>query len=228
MIELKDVHKRYWTGRGEAVWALRGVSATLAPKRNVALIGANGAGKSTLLRLIAGIDTPTRGKVRCARRVSWPIGVVSGLQGNLTGRQNTRFIARVQGFPESEIGEKIDFVRVFGELGQAFDQPVGSYSKGMRARLNFALSAAFEFDVYLVDEKMGGGGGTNLFKEKTRNAMKYLAEHADLIVASHNEKVVKSHCDCALWLLEGQAQWFDSVDEAWREHQKSLRRKAAA
>jgi len=228
MIELEDVHKRYWTGRGEAVWALRGVSASFAPKRNVAVIGANGAGKSTLLRLIAGIDTPTRGAIRCGRRVSWPIGLPSGLHRDLSGRQNTRFIARVQGFPESEIEEKIDFVRGFCELGQAFDQPVGSYSKGMRGRLNFALSVAFEFEVYLVDENMGGGGGSSIFKEKSRNAMKYLAEHADLIVASHSEKVLKSHCDCALWLLEGRAQWFDSVDEAWREHEKSLKRKAAA
>jgi capsular polysaccharide transport system ATP-binding protein len=222
MIELRDVHKRYWTGRGEAVWALRGVSAMLPPKRNIAVIGANGAGKSTLLRLIAGIDMPTRGEVRCTQRVSWPIGITTGLQAGLSGRQNTRFVSRVQGFTEQEIEEKIAFVLAFSELGETFDQPVGGYSKGMRGRLNFALSIAFEFDVYLVDEKMGAGGGTNIFKEKTNNAMKYLMDNANLIVASHNKKVVTSYCDSALWLHNGKAHWFDSVKEAWREHERSL------
>jgi len=117
MIVLEDVHKRYRTSRGEAVWALCGVSVTFPPKRNIAVIGANGAGKSTLLRLIGGIDKPTRGDIHCARRVSWPIGLASGLQGNLTGRQNTRFISRVQGFGEKEINDKIDFVLAFCELG---------------------------------------------------------------------------------------------------------------
>jgi len=222
MITLKDVHKRYWTSRGEAVWALRGVSVSIPPKRNVAVLGANGAGKSTLLRLVAGIDKPTRGDIHCERRVSWPIGLASGLQKDLTGRQNARFISRVQGFGENEIDDKINFVLAFCELGEAFEQPVSTYSSGMRGRLNFALSVAFEFDVYLVDEKMGAGGGTDLFKEKTRNAMKYLSDHADLIVASHNERVVKSYCEAAIWLHEGSAHWFDSVDKAWREHEMNL------
>jgi capsular polysaccharide transport system ATP-binding protein len=222
MIEVSNVHKRYWTNRGEAVWALRGVSVTFPPKRNVAVIGGNGAGKSTLLRLIAGIDEPTRGEIRCDRRVSWPIGMAGGLQGNLSGRQNTRFIARVQGFDDKEIGDRIAFVLAFCELGEAFDQPVASYSKGMRGRLNFALSAAFEFDVYLVDEQMGGGGGTEFFKAKTRNAMQYLAHNADLILVSHAERIVKSFCQAAVWLHEGKAYWFDSVAEAWHEHSKAL------
>lgn len=222
MIKLDEVHKRYWTGRGEAIWALRGVSVSFPPRRNVAVIGGNGAGKSTMLRLIAGIDQPTLGDIRCERRVSWPIGQTSGLVGNMTGRQNTRFICRVQGFDEREIEDKIKFVLAFSELGDAFDQPASSYSKGMRGRLNFALSAAFEFDVYLVDEKMGGGGGTEIFKEKTRNAMQYLADHADLIVVSHNERVVKSFCEAAVWLHEGKAHWFDSVNDAWQEHRKTM------
>src|SRR5678815_2779763 len=142
MIALADVHKRYRTGRGEEKWALRGVTVTFPANRNVAVLGANGAGKSTLLRLMAGIDRPTRGEIRCERRVSWPIGVAAGLQPNLTGRQNTRFICRLQGYGEGEVEDRIQFVQVFAELGDAFEQPVASYSKGMRGRLNFALSVA--------------------------------------------------------------------------------------
>ena len=222
MIVVDNVHKRYWTSRGKAVWALRGVTATFPPKVNVAIVGANGAGKSTLLRLIAGIDQPTRGEVRCDRRVSWPIGFVTGLQPNLTGRQNTRFIARLQGFSEKEIDDKIGFVIEFCELGGMFEQPVATYSGGMRGRFNFALSVAFEFDVYLVDEAMGAGGATQVFREKTNNTMKYLADHADLIVVSHNESIAKSYCQAAVWLHDGKAHWFDSVTDAWKEHKKTL------
>ncbi|HWQ39839.1 MAG TPA: ABC transporter ATP-binding protein [Burkholderiales bacterium] len=222
MIALDDVHKRYWTNRGEAVWALRGVSATFPARRNVAVIGATGAGKSTLLRLIAGIDQPTRGSIASDRRVSWPIGQTRGLQPNLTGRQNARFVCRIQGIGEERVGERVNFVHEFSELGEAFDQPVSSYSKGMRARLNFALSVAFDFDVYLVDENMGAGGGEDFFREKTRNAMKYLARRADLIIATHSERLVRSFCQSALWLCEGRGYWFDSADEAWREHARQV------
>jgi len=219
-IELRDVHKRYFTKRGDMHWALRGVSLTLPPKRNVAVIGRSGAGKSTLLRLIGGIDRPTLGEVRCERRVSWPIAQAAGLQQNLTGRQNTRFVSRVQGYSEEEIEERIAFVHEFSELGDVFDKPVSSYSRGMRSRLNFSLSAAFDFDVYLVDEGMGGGGAGAEFKSKSRDVMRYLAEHADLIVVSHTERVVRNFCQAAVWLHEGKAHWFDSVDEAWKQHTK--------
>jgi capsular polysaccharide transport system ATP-binding protein len=193
MITLDNVHKRYWTNRGEVVWALRDVTLSIPHGRHVALIGSNGAGKSTLLRLIAGIDEPTRGTVQRDRRVSWPLGIPTGLQGTLSGKQNARFISRLQGFTEEEIDQKIEFVRVFSELGDTFEKPIATYSKGMRGRLNFALSVAFEYDVYLIDERMGAGGGTSLFKQKTDNTMSFLRDNADLILASHSEKVVKSY-----------------------------------
>jgi capsular polysaccharide transport system ATP-binding protein len=220
MIALDNVHKRYWTKRGLATWALRGVSVSLPEKRNIAIVGSSGAGKSTLLRLIGGIDRPTIGEVRCDRRVSWPIGQASGLQGHLTGRQNTRFVCRMQGFSDAEIAERVAYVLEFSELSEGFDKPVSTYSRGMRARLNFSLSAAFEFDVYLVDEKMGGGAAGEAFKSKTGDVMADLAEHADLIVVSHNERVHRKYCQGALWLHDGQAHWFDSVTEAWREHRR--------
>ena len=218
MITMTDVHKRYWTDRGEALWALRGVSLTIPARKNVAVIGVNGSGKSTLLRLIARIDTPTRGKIHCERRVSWPIGQSGGLQGNLSGRQNTRFICRLQGFDEKGVDERVAYVHAFSELEDVFDRPVASYSKGMRGRLNFAISMAFNFDVYLVDEQMGAGGSSGTFKEKTSNAIETLASQADLIVVSHVERVVKTFCQAAVWMNEGKAHWFDSVDDAWKEH----------
>ena len=173
MITVDDVHKRYWKRGGEPHWVLRGVSVTFPSDRNVAVIGRNGAGKSTLLRLIAGTDMPTRGAIRVESRVSWPIGLTRGLQQNLTGRQNARFICRIHGF-EEELENRIEFVHSFSELGDSFDEPVRTYSSGMRGRLNFALSLAFDFDTYLVDEVMGAGDAR--FKAKAQKAMKQLAK----------------------------------------------------
>jgi len=218
MITVTDVHKRYWKRRGEPHWVLRGVSVTFPADRNVGVIGVNGAGKSTLLRLMAGIDMPTRGEIHVDSRVSWPIGLTRGLQPTLTGRQNARFICRIHGF-EEEMQDRLGFVRYFSELGEAFDEPVRTYSTGMRARLNFSLSLAFEFDMYIVDEAMAAGDAA--FKAKSSRAMKDLANRAAMIIVSHSEDIIKSFCDSAVWLHDGKAYWFDSVKDAMKEYKSA-------
>lgn len=218
MITVTDVHKRYWKRKGEPHWVLRGVSVTFPSDRNVGVIGVNGAGKSTLLRLIGGIDMPTRGEIRVESRVSWPIGLTKGLQGTLTGRQNARFICRIHGF-EEELEDRIEFVRSFSELGESFDEPIRTYSTGMRSRLNFSLSLAFQFDTYLVDEVMGAGDAA--FTAKSSKAMKDLASSASMIIVSHSEELIKSFCDSAVWLHEGKAYWFDSVKDALNEYRSA-------
>jgi capsular polysaccharide transport system ATP-binding protein len=220
MISLVDVHKRYLTTDRQSIWPLRGVTLDIPAKRNVAVIGASGSGRSTLLRLIAGIDLPTRGEVRCDRRVSWPIGSAAGLHGNLTGRQNARFVCRVEGYSEDEIDERLRFIQVFSELGEAFDRPISVYSATQRRQLSFSLSVAFEFDVYLIDGRTGGTG-ENLFREKSKNALKFLADTADLIVVARNERSAKAFCDAAIVLRDGQAYWFESVHDAWKEHRNA-------
>jgi capsular polysaccharide transport system ATP-binding protein len=218
MITVTDVHKRYWKRRGEPHWVLRGVSIAFPADRNVGVIGVNGAGKSTLLRLIAGIDRPTRGEIRVDSRVSWPIGLTRGLQPALTGRQNARFICRIHGF-EEELQDRLGFVRYFSELGEAFDEPVRTYSNGMRARLNFSLSLAFEFDMYMVDEAMGAGDAA--FRSKSSKAMKDLANRSSMIIVSHSEETIKAFCHSAVWLQDGKAYWFDSVDDAMKEYKRA-------
>lgn len=219
MITLTDVHKRYWTSRGEPHWVLRGVSVEFPADRNVAIIGANGAGKSTLMRLIAGSDTPDRGRVERRCRASWPIGLSSTAQRNLSGRQNARFICRIHGF-EDEVNERLEFIQNFSELGEAFDEPVGTYSSGMRARFSFALSFAFDFDVYLVDEGMSVGDDS--FKHKATKAFKERADHAQLIIVSHSQSTIKSLCQSLVWLHDGQAHWYDSVNEGLQAYRRSF------
>jgi capsular polysaccharide transport system ATP-binding protein len=219
MIVLEDVYKRYRTPNGAGKWVLSGISLMIPKQCNVGLIGINGAGKSTLLRLIGGIDEPSRGKVHRQCRVSWPLGLSAGQQGSMTGRQNAKFLCRLYG-REEEMSDRLSFIHNFCELGDAFDEPVKTYSSGMRARLNFALSLAFDFEVYLVDELTSAGDAP--FRKKTKQAFKNLADRAGLIMVSHNEKMLKQFCSAGIWLHKGKAHWFDDVREALRSYEESL------
>ncbi|MCY1266983.1 Polysialic acid transport ATP-binding protein KpsT [compost metagenome] len=220
MIIVEDVHKRYQTGHGPGKWVLRGVSFTIPPKLNVGLIGANGAGKSTLLRIVGGVDQPNKGRVERRCRVSWPMGFGGGLQGSLTGRQNAKFVCRVHGH-EHDIPDRLAYIQEFAAIGDAFDEPVKNYSTGMRSRLQFALSLAFDFDVYISDEVTAAGDAA--FRSKAASAFKSLANRASLIMVAHGEATLKDFCQAGIWIKEGRAYWFDQIDDALKAYKDSLR-----
>jgi capsular polysaccharide transport system ATP-binding protein len=219
MIVVEDVHKRYQTDHGAGKWVLQGASFTIPEKTNVGLVGRNGAGKSTMLRLIGGVDQPTRGRVERLCSVSWPLGFGGGLQGSLSGRQNAKFICRIHG-EEDNIPQRIAAIQDFAEIGDAFDEPVKTYSSGMQARLKFAISLAFDFDVYLVDELTAVGDAA--FKKKAQKAFQDLVERAGIIMVSHQESILKEVCSAGIWLHEGRAYWFDDVKNALEHYRTSL------
>jgi len=221
MIIVDDVYKRYRSDHGMGKWVLQGVSFTIPPKLNVGLVGRNGAGKSTLLRLIGGIDTPTRGLVERRCRVSWPMGFGGGLAASLTGRQNAKFVCRIHGH-EEDLQDRLRYIEDFAELGESFDEPIKTYSSGMRSRLQFGLSLAFDFDVYISDEVTATGDAA--FKDKAAAAFQALSDRAGLIMVSHGEGTLKEFCKAGIWLHEGRAYWFDSINDALTEYKKSLHR----
>jgi capsular polysaccharide transport system ATP-binding protein len=218
MISVRDVHKRFPTRHGWH-WVLRGIDLEIPKNCNVGLIGINGAGKSTLLRLIGGIDQPDRGEILRDCRVSWPLALSGGFQRTLSGRQNAKFVCRIQGMEEN-LDDRLQFVQKFSELGEYFDEPVNTYSNGMRARLAFALSLAFDFDVYLVDEITAVGDA--IFRQKTRKSFRKLANRAGLIMTAHNNATLKDFCEAGIWLDKGQAHWFDSIDDALQAYTDSI------
>lgn len=223
MIIIENVHKRYQTPHGVGRWILKGINFVIPANVNVGLIGRNGAGKSTLLNLIGGIDMPTRGSVERCCRVSWPMGYGGGLQGSLTGRQNAKFVCRLYGFDEPQaMAEKISFVEDFAELGLAFDEPVRIYSSGMKSRLQFGLSLAFDFDIYISDEATSAGDAS--FKKKASEAFKKIADRSGLIMVSHSDSTLRQFCQAGVWLHEGQAYWFDKIEDALKNYQDSIKK----
>ncbi|MGQ7248641.1 ABC transporter ATP-binding protein [Halomonas sp. V046] len=210
MIDIRGLYKRYHQ-HSAADWVLKDINLTLPAGVSVGLLGRNGAGKSTLLRLIAGMDTPERGDIQRRARVSWPMGLAGGFQGSMTGRQNVKFVARVHG-GRRNVQSVIDSVEAFAELGSAFDEPIRTYSSGMRARLNFGLSLAFDFDVYLSDEATSVGD--RAFKAKASKAFKERVNRASLIMVSHSEGILLDLCQAGVYLKDGGALWFDDIREA--------------
>lgn len=219
MIVVQDVHKRYQTDHGPGKWVLQGVSFTIPPKLSVGIVGANGVGKSTLLRIVGGVDQPNKGHVERQCRVSWPMGFGGGLQGSLTGRQNAKFVCRIHGH-EQDIPDRLAFIQDFAEIGDAFDEPVKTYSSGMKSRLQFGLSLAFDFDVYISDEVTSAGDAS--FRAKAAAAFKKLADHASLIMVSHSDGTLKQFCQAGIWIHNGQAHWFDQIDHALKAYKDSI------
>jgi len=214
MIEIKHLYKRYHN-HTQAKWVLEDVHMTIPTNTSVGLIGRNGAGKSTLLSLIGGIDAPDKGEVIRHTRVSWPIGLAGGFQGSMTGRQNVKFVARLFD-SKHEIGELIRGVEEFAEIGDAFDQPVKTYSSGMRARLQFGLSLAFDFDVYLSDEATAVGD--RAFRAKAEKAFEDRMSSSSLIMVSHSEGILKKMCHAGIYLKDGFATYYDNIEEAIEQY----------
>ncbi len=202
----KDYHSE--TGHG---WhrVLSGVSFTIAPGEKVAILGRNGAGKSTLIRLISGIEVPTLGTIERQMSVSWPVGLTGGIGGAMTGNDNIRMICRLYNRPLNVIRE---YVEDFAQLGKYLSEPVKSYSAGMRARLNFAVSLAVDFDCYLIDEVITVGD--QRFQQRSYEELFVRRADRSLILASHSPEIVRAYCARALVLHRGRAKIFEDLELA--------------
>ena len=218
MIEARNITKSYLTVKGR-YWVFRDLSFTIETGQNVALLGRNGEGKSTLLRLLAGQDKPDKGDIICDKTISWPIGLSSVFQGSLTGRQNVKFVARVHGADQEHIREIVQYVEDFAQIGPHFDMPVKTYSSGMKGRVAFGLSLAFNFDYYLIDEALSVGDAQ--FKQKASEALKEKFNGANIILASHGMSQVRQMCNTVFLLRNGAVERYDDVNAGIAAYEKA-------
>ncbi len=210
MIELNNVSKYYQTSKGRH-HVLNDVSLKIEPLEKVGVLGRNGAGKSTLMRLFAGVDIPNRGTITRRGSISWPMGLATGIQVMLTGRENARFACRIQGLSFDKVEQTLDFIKEFSELKKFFDLPVTTYSSGMRARLNFAIAMAFDFDCYIIDELTAVGDQE--FRVKSREVFEEKRQKCGFVKVSHNLNELKAECDTALLLADGKLFRFPDIEE---------------
>lgn len=210
MIEIRNVTKSYRTDHGRE-YVFRDLNLTIPDGRNIALIGRNGAGKSTLMNLIGGLDTPDKGVIRSTNSISWPVGLGGGFQGSLTARENVKFVARVHGMDGDELHRVVKFVEDFAEIGRYFDLPVKTYSSGMKSRVGFGLSLAFDFDYFLIDEAMSTGDAH--FQNKAQKAFQDRISGSKVILVTHSMAQVRKMCDYVLLLRDGQVIPYEDVEE---------------
>lgn len=210
MFELRNVTKSYLTPKGRR-HVFRDLSFKIPAGKNIGLIGRNGAGKSTLMRLLGGADVPDSGTVATDKSISWPVGLAGGFQGSMTGRENIKFVSRVYGAVGEAMRQKVAFVEDFAEIGSWIDEPVKTYSSGMRSRVAFGLSMAFDFDYYLIDEVMSVGDAH--FKRKCSDVFEERLQKSKVVLVSHSMGDIQKLCDVVLLVRDGGVQIYDDVDE---------------
>lgn len=217
MIAFEDISKGFWV-RGEYRPVIRKLDLILPSGKSLALLGRNGAGKSTLLSIVAGTMRPDTGRVVSDGSISFTVGYAGSFHGDMTGAQNTRFVARVYGVDSDEL---VAFVEDFAEIGKHFQMPVRTYSSGMRARLAFGISMGIKFDTYLIDEATATGD--QRFREKSKTVFNLRMAESSAIMVSHSMADIRNFCDAGLVLHEGEIEVFDDVEDAIKRHQDLMR-----
>lgn len=186
--------------------ALKDISFDIIRGETIGILGKNGGGKSTLLRILAGIVNPSSGKVVCApttTRALLTLGL--GFIPNISGRENAMYAAMLQGSNRKQAKAILDEIAEFTELGEFFDQPVDTYSSGMRARLGFATAMYTHVDILFIDEILSVGDAH--FRKKAEAAMlSKLTGEQTCVFVSHNAEQVKKICSRAIWINDGLIQ----------------------
>lgn len=183
--------------------ALKGISLDLKRNEILGILGRNGCGKSTLLRILAGLIKPTSGEIVCdngVRRALLAVG--AGFLPELSGRDNAILSVMLQGASKAEALSYLPEIEEFSELGKFFDQPVRTYSAGMRSRLGFSAAMLTKADVLLIDEVLSVGDVH--FKKKAENALlERIKGKKSVVFVSHRSEQVSMLCDRVIWLNDG-------------------------
>jgi lipopolysaccharide transport system ATP-binding protein len=195
--------------------ALKDISLEVPQGQVVGLVGKNGAGKSTMLRVIAGIYRPDRGRARTAGRVSLLSGLGAGFNVNLSGRENAYLYGSILGHSRVVMDGLMDGIIEFAGLAEFIDQPLRTYSNGMRARLGFSTASAVMPDTLLIDEVLAVGDAE--FKERSSQRIReMMSETRTVIIASHSVGLLKQVCSRAVLVDRGRITADGAVDEVIR------------
>jgi lipopolysaccharide transport system ATP-binding protein len=206
---VRDVAVRYIVrgriftrGRSDR-WALRGVDFDVHAGETLGIVGRNGAGKTTLLRLLAGILGPDRGVIERAPGIRASLlGLQVGFLPQLTGLENATLSGMLLGLRRAEVDAKMDSIIAFAGLAAVIDDPISTWSDGMRARLGFSVAWHADPELLLLDEALGTGDAA--FHEKSAAAMRErIRSDRTCVLVSHDAATIAELCDRCLWIEDG-------------------------
>ncbi len=209
MLEFDNVSKSFWTGTQRKV-ILEKVSFRVEIGRSMGILAPNGTGKTTLINMMAGLEKPDEGDIRRSCRISFPLGFMGGVITKISAMENSRYIARLYGLDPDYVEA---FCRWMCNLGEYFDQPIGTYSAGMKSRFTFALMLALDFDIYLIDEGMPSSTDVE-FNRKAGEILRERLETTTVIIVSHSPTTLEKFATSAAVLMDGQLHIFDTLEEA--------------
>ncbi|UWQ92772.1 ATP-binding cassette domain-containing protein [Aliisedimentitalea scapharcae] len=209
MLEFRNVSKSFWTGSQRKV-ILDNVSFNVELGRSLGVLAPNGTGKTTLINMMAGLEKPDEGEIFRRCNISFPMGFSGGVVGKLSAKENARYIAKLYGLDADYVEA---YCRWLCGLGEYFDQPMGTYSSGMKGRFTFSLMLALEFDIYLVDEGMPASTDVE-FNKKAGAILQERLATTTMVIVSHSPGVLEKFAQSAAVLLNGQLYMFDTLEEA--------------
>ncbi|UNP76380.1 teichoic acids export ABC transporter ATP-binding subunit TagH [Bacillus nitratireducens] len=217
--KLKDLFRKQEDG--EFHYALSDVSFEVPKGEIIGIIGLNGSGKSTLSNLIAGVTMPNKGEIDIKGSAAL-IAISSGLNGQLSGIENIELKGLMMGLTKEKVKEIIPQIIEFADIGKFINQPVKTYSSGMKARLGFAISVNINPDVLVIDEALSVGDQT--FTNKCLKKMNEFKEKGKTIFfISHSLNQVNSFCTKAIWLYYGQVREYGDVKDVVANYRAFLK-----
>ena len=207
--------------RSHEFWALQDINLDVEPGTTLGVVGRNGAGKSTLLSIISGVLRPTTGEVEVRGRLSAIFGIGTGFNPLFTGRENAMLSGLILGIEHDEMVERFDDIEAFADIGEFMDQPIKTYSSGMRSRLGFAVAINVEPDVLVIDEALSAGDSA--FKKKAIQRMYDLKDSGSTVLfVSHSMGMVKRFCTEAILLHKGRLVTTGSPEEVVDHYEEML------
>ena len=199
---------------------LDGVDLDLARGEAVGIVGRNGAGKSTLLQIACGMLQPSEGTVSRNGRIAAMLELGAGFKPEFSGRENVVLNAALYGLDEAAIVARLPQIAAFADIGDYFDRPVREYSSGMFARLAFAVCAHVDADILVVDEVLAVGDGA--FQAKCRRFMEDFLMRGAVLFVSHDESLVLTVCNRAIWLEAGRPTASGAPQEVMRRYRHAV------
>jgi len=209
MLEFVNVSKSFWTGTQRKV-ILDRASFRVELGNSLGILAPNGTGKTTLINMMAGLEKPDEGQIHRMCNISFPLGFMGGVVSKHSARENSRYIARLYGLDPDYVES---FCRWLTSIDEYFEMPLGAYSSGMRARFNFALMLALDFDIYLIDEGMPQTTDAE-FNRKAGDVLKERLATTTVIIVSHQAATLEKFARSAAVLNDGQLTLFDTLEEA--------------